>query len=150
MKRSQRLQTIVDLHIAQEKDALQIMGHCQRKLQEQQQQLEHLKTYREEYLAKLAERQKVGLNVSQLLEFRAFAEKLDKAIEGQRQAVLTQERDFRRAQVKWEECHQRSKSLEKLSEMALQEEIKLENKREQHEQDARAARSARKGGINNA
>lgn len=150
MKRSKRLQTIVDLHVVQEKDALQIMGHCQRKLEEQQNQLEHLKTYREEYMVKLAERQKMGLNVSQLLEFRAFAEKLDKAIDGQRQAVATQERDFHRAQVKWEECHQRTKSLEKLSEMALAEEIKLENKREQHEQDARAARSARKDGINNA
>lgn len=150
MKRSKRLQAIVDLHLLQEKDALQIMGSCQRKLEEQQKQLDHLKTYQQEYLAKLAERQKVGLNVSQLLEFRAFAEKLDKAIEGQRQAVLLQEREFRRTQAKWEECHQRTKSLEKLSEIALAEEIKLENKREQHEQDARAARSSRKDGINNA
>lgn len=150
MKRSQRLQTIVELHVLQEKDALQIMGSCQRKLEEQQKQLDHLKTYHQEYLAKLADRQKVGLNVSQLLEFRAFAEKLDKAIEGQRQAVLLQEREFHRAQIKWEECHQRTKSLDKLREIAVTEESKLEHKREQHEQDARAARSSRKDGINNA
>jgi flagellar FliJ protein len=150
MKRSQRLHTIVELHAAQEKDALKIMGRCQRQLEEQQHQLEHLRTYREEYLAKLAVRQQQGMNVSQLLEFRAFADKLDKAIEGQRQAVLLQEREFHRAQARWEECHQRTKSLEKLSDIALAEELKLENKREQHEQDARAARSSRRDGINSA
>lgn len=150
MKRSQRLRTIVELHALQEKDALQLMGRCQQQLREQQSQLEHLKVYRREYMDKLADRQQQGMNVSQLLEFRAFAEKLDKAIEGQRQAVLAQEREFQRAQANWEESHQRTKSLERLSQIALTEEQKLENKREQNEQDARAARSARKDGANNA
>lgn len=150
MKRSQRLQTIIDLHERQEKDALQIMGRCQQQLQEQQNQLANFETYRAEYLQKLAERQQLGMNVSQLLEFRAFADKLDKAIEGQRQAVFAQEREFQRARIKWEECHQRTKSLQKLSELALAEEMKLEHKREQSEQDARASRSSRKDGANNA
>lgn len=150
MKRSQRLQTIIDLHERQEKDALQIMGRCQQQLQEQQNQLANFETYRAEYLQKLAERQQQGMNVSQLLEFRAFADKLDKAIEGQRQAVFAQEREFQRARIKWEECHQRTKSLQKLSELALAEEMKLEHKREQSEQDARASRSSRKDGANNA
>ena len=150
MKRSERLQTIVDLHVSQEKEALQIMGRCQQHLQEQQTQLEHLQTYRHEYQVKLAERQQIGMNVSQLLEFRAFADKLDKAIEGQRQAVIQHERDFQRARGTWEERHQRTKSLEKLSELAVAEEQKVENKREQNEQDARAARTGRKDGINSA
>jgi flagellar protein FliJ len=150
MKRSQRLQSIIDLHVRQEKEALLILGRSQQQLQEQQAQLEHLKTYRHEYLTKLADRQQNGMNVSQLLEFRAFADKLNKAIEGQRQAVSVQEREFQRARSKWEDCHQRTKSLEKLAEMAAAEEHKLENKREQNELDARAARSARKDGIKNA
>lgn len=150
MKRSQRLQSIVELHVLQEKEALQVMGRCQQQLQEQQTQLEHLQVYRREYLAKLADRQQQGMNVSQLLEFRAFADKLDKAIEGQQKAVLLQEKEFNRAQSKWEESHQRTKSLEKLSEIALAEEVKLESKREQNDQDARAARSSRKDGANSA
>lgn len=150
MKRSQRLQTIVDLHALQEKDALQAMGRSQQQLQTQQTQLEHLQTYHQEYLTKLVDRQQSGMNVSQLLEFRAFADKLDKAIEGQRQAVVKLEREFHYARQKWEECHQRTQSLEKLSHIAVAEEVKLENKREQNEQDARAARSARKDGVNNA
>ena len=150
MKRSQRLKTIIDLHARQEKEALQILGRSQQQLQEQQAQLEHLKTYHQEYLAKLAERQQIGMNVSQLLEFRAFADKLDKAIDGQRQAVVVKEREYQRSRIKWEDCHQRSKSMERLGQMAVAEELKLENKLEQNEQDARAARSARKSGIKNA
>lgn len=150
MKRSQRLQTIQDLYAQQEKDALQAMGRCQQQLEEQQTQLENLANYRQDYLDKLVLRQQSGMNVSQLLEFRAFADKLDKAIEGQRQAVATYERSLQRARAKWEECHQRTKSLVRLGEMALAEELKLEDKREQSEQDARAARSARKGGMESA
>lgn len=150
MKRSQRLKTIIDLHARLEKEALQALGRSQQQLQEQQAQLEHLKTYRQEYLAKLAKQQRVGMNVSQLLEFRAFADKLDKAIDGQRQAVTVKEREYQRALTKWEDCHQRSKSIEKLGEMAVAEELKQEDKREQSEQDARAARSARKTGIKSA
>lgn len=150
MKRSKRLQTIIDLYALQEKEALQALGRCQQQLQEQQTQLEHLKVYRNEYQSKLAERQQAGMNVSQLLELRAFAEKLDKAIEGQQQAVFLNERDVQRAQAKWEESHQRTKSMDRLREIAVADELKQEDKREQSEQDARATRSARKDGLNNA
>jgi len=150
MKRSQRLQTVIDIHTQQESEALRLLGRNQQQLQVQQTQLEHLQNYRQEYLSKLGERQRVGMNVSQLLEFRAFADKLDKAIEGQQQAVIRLEREVQRAQIKWEECHQRTKSLQRLGELAVAEELKIENKREQSEQDARAARSARKSGIGSA
>lgn len=150
MKRSQRLQTIIDLHSRQETDALQVLGRCRQQLEAQQAQLQQLQNYQQEYLGKLMERQQTGMNVSQLLEFRAFADKLDKAIDGQRQAVTRHESDVQRAQTKWEECHQRTKSLQKLGELAVAEEVKIDNRREQSEQDARAARSSRKDGIGSA
>ncbi len=150
MKRSQRLQTIIDLYVSREKDALLAMGRSQQLLQDQQVQLEQLTVYQHEYLAKLVERQKAGMNVSQLLEFRAFADKLDKAIEGQRKAVVLQEREFQKARSHWEEASRRTKSLEKLGEMAVAEELKQEHKREQSEQDDIAARLARKDGMRNA
>jgi len=150
MKKSERLKVVIDLHARQEQDALEAMGRVQQKLQAQQIQLENLQTYRIEYGNKLLDRQRLGMNVNQLLEFRAFADKLDKAIDGQRHAVMLQERELQRARQRWEECHQRTKSLMKVSELALVEELKIENKREQAEQDARAARSARKDGMRNA
>ncbi|MEY4720114.1 MAG: flagellar export protein FliJ [Pseudomonadota bacterium] len=150
MKKSQRLQVIIDLHLRQEKAALETMGRVQQTLQAQQDQLQHLNTYRIEYGNKLLERQKLGMNVNQLLEFRAFADKLDKAIDGQRQTVAAQERELSKARRHWEECHQRTKSLQRVSELAVIEEVKLENKREQAEQDARAGRAGRKTGTSHA
>lgn len=150
MKKSQRLKVVIELHERQEKEALEAMGRQQQKLDEQQRQLDNLQSYRLEYGHKLLDRQKQGMNVNQLLEFRAFADKLDKAIDGQRNAVLAQERELQRLHAMWEECHQRSKSLRKLSELALLEEQKLETRREQAEQDDRAARSARKDGMGRA
>ena len=150
MKKSERLKVVIDLHARQEQDALEAMGRVQQKLQAQQAQLDNLQTYRIEYGNKLLDRQRLGMNVNQLLEFRAFADKLDKAIDGQRHTVMLQERELQRARQRWEECHQRTKSLLKVSEMALAEELKVEHKREQAEQDARAARSARKDGMRNA
>lgn len=150
MKRSERLQPIIELHKRQEDDALQLLGRCRQQLTAQQTQLQQLQGYQQEYLSKLAQRQQTGMNVSQLLEFRAFADKLTKAIEGQRQTVAQHEREVERAQAKWEECHRRSKSLRKLGERASAEELKVENKREQSEHDARAARSSRKDGIRSA
>lgn len=150
MKRSQRLQTIIDLHARQESDALQAFGRSRQQLDAQQMQLDNLQGYRGEYQTKLLARQQAGMNISQLLEFRAFAEKLDKAIEGQRQAVALQEREVQRARIKWEECHQRTRSLQRLGELAVAEELKVENKLEQSEQDARAARSSRKDGMGSA
>lgn len=150
MKKSERLKVVIDLHARQEQDALEAMGRVQQKLQAQQAQLDNLQTYRIEYGNKLLDRQRLGMNVNQLLEFRAFADKLDKAIDGQRHTVMLHERELQRARQRWEECHQRTKSLLKVSEMALAEELKVEHKREQAEQDARAARSARKDGMRNA
>ncbi len=150
MKKSARLKVIIDLHARQEQDALQAMGLCQQKLQMQQAQLESLLKYRLEYNTSFAEQQRAGMNVNQLLELRAFADKLDKAIEGQRLTVSAQESDLARARKHWEECHQRTKSLQKVSDLALAEELKTESRREQIEQDARAARSARKDGTGSA
>lgn len=147
MQKSARLKVIIDLHARQEQEALEALGRCQQKLQEQLAQLENLQKYRQEYADRFAEQQRAGMNVNQLMELRAFADKLDKAIEGQQRGVSMQENELQKARKQWEEYHQRTKSLQKVSDLALAEELKVESKREQLEQDARAARSGRKDGA---
>ena len=149
-KKSQRLKVIIELQVLQEQEALQNLGRSQQKFQELQTQLEGLQTYRLEYQANLAKKQALGMGINQLLEFRAFADKLGKAIEGQCIAIKTQEQEVQRAQTYWEESRQRTKSLQKVSDLALAEEVKIENRREQLEQDARASRTSKKDGIRSA
>jgi flagellar protein FliJ len=144
MKRSKRLSVIVDLQQSQENSALQFLGSTLQRLQAQQQQLDQLRDYRASYLQSFAERQAQGMNVGQMLEFRVFAEKLDKAILGQEQALQTMEQDVARARQNWQQCHQRTQSLQKVTDKAVQEELRIEDKREQAEMDARAGRKGRK------
>ncbi len=143
-KKSERLKMITDLHARQEQEALQALGRSQQKLLELQTQLQQLQKYRLDHKAKV-EKQTTAMSINQFLEFRAFADKLDKAITGQQLAVNIQEQDLQKVRKNWEEKHQRTKSLQKISDLALVEELKAEFKQEQLEQDARAARSGKNG-----
>ncbi|WP_305906914.1 flagellar export protein FliJ [Methylomarinum sp. Ch1-1] len=150
MKKSQRLNIIIDLQSQQESQALQMLGACQRQRQEMEAQLQNLKNYRQEYREKYDALKNRGLSISQLLEFRAFIDKLDKAIEAQGQTVEAKGRELVQFRKNWEQKHQKTKSMQKMSAQAASDEAKLVNKREQAEQDERASRFPRKNGMRSA
>ena len=143
MKRSQRIKTIVEIKAAQEKSALEALGAAQRKLQEMQAQVDSLKNYRLEYQAKFTQLGQAGTSVVHLQEFRAFMDKLDKAIAGQEQALSECETLLMAKRKLWEGMHHRTQSLQKVCDSALAAELKQEDKLEQLEQDERACRSGR-------
>ena len=147
VKKSERFTFIIDLAVRQEQDALQLMGASQQKLLAQQNQLEQLINYRLEKQASFIAQQAAGLSIMQFREMRAFADKLDQAIDAQKSTVANHEQDLARARTHWEQSHQRRKSLEKIRELAKVKEMKIEDKREQVELDTRSARSRRKDGM---
>lgn len=150
MKRSQRLKVIVGLNAKNEKKALEALGRAQVKTQESQAQLENLQLYQQEYLDKYKATNEAGMNITQLLEFRSFVDKLEKAAEDQRITVLDLEHEAMLARKYWEMQHQKTKSIEKVCDLAVADEMKIEEKREQSEQDDRAARIGRNNGTINA
>ena len=81
MKKSQRIKTIVEIKATQEKNTLEALGASQRKLLATQAQVENLRKYRQEYQDRFKQLGGAGINVGQLLEFRSFMDKLDKAIQ---------------------------------------------------------------------
>ena len=143
MKNSKRINTLVELSSEKETAALKDLGVAQRKSIELQNQIESLKKYRQEYQDKLSHLGNGGLTIDQLIEFRSFIDKLDKAIVGQ-ESVLSQCREQvllkRRA---WENLHKKTGSLQKILDSATVSEMKHEHKREQAEQDERATRLGR-------
>lgn len=143
MKRSQRIKAIVDIKATQEKDALEALGAVQRKLQSMQDQVNGLKNYRKEYQHRFDQLGIKGINVAQMLEFRSFIEKLDKAILGQEQVLSSIEAELMAKRKIWEELHHKTQSLQKVCDSALMVEMKQEAKREQQEQDERASRIGR-------
>ncbi|TRW90830.1 flagellar export protein FliJ [Candidatus Methylobacter oryzae] len=143
MKKSQRIKTIVEIKAVQEKSALEVLGAAQRKLQSMQEQIEGLKKYRKEYQQRFDQLGIKGVNVAQLLEFRSFIDKLDKAIMGQEQVLRSIEAEVTAKRKVWEELHHKTQSLQKVCDSALVVEMKQEAKREQQEQDERASRIGR-------
>jgi len=152
VKKSQRIKTIVDIKATQEKNALEVLGAVQRKLQSMQAQVEGLRNYRKEYQVRFDQLGIKGVNVAQLLEFRSFIDKLDKAIIGQEQVLSSIEAELMTKRKIWEELHHKTQSLQKVCDSALAIEMKQEAKREQLEQDERASRSGRNNsnGMGNA
>lgn len=152
MKKSQRIKTIVDIKANQEKSALEVLGAVQRKHQGMQAQVEGLRNYRREYQDRFDQLGVKGVNVAQLLEFRSFIDKLDKAIIGQEQMLDSIEAEVKAKRKIWEELHQKTQSLQKVCDSALKVEMKQEAKREQQEQDERASRIGRNNssGMGNA
>jgi flagellar FliJ protein len=152
VKKSQRIKTIVDIKAAQEKNALEVLGAVQRKLLALQGQVEGLRVYRKEYQDRFDQLGIKGVNVAQLLEFRSFIDKLDKAIMGQEHLLSLIEAELMAKRKIWEELHQKTQSLQKVCDSALVVEMKQEAKREQLEQDERASRIGRNNsnGMGNA
>lgn len=142
-KKSQRIKTIVDLKATQEQDSLEALGVSQRKLTTLQTQVDHLKQYRQDYQDKFNRMGSAGTNVGQLLEFRSFIDKLDQAIAGQEYALDQSKTEVAAKKKQWEALHHRTQSLQKIYHAALKDELKLEYKAEQSEQDERASRLGR-------
>jgi len=143
MKKSQRIKTIVEIKAAQERNTLEALGASQRKLLAMHDQLEGLRKYRQEYQHRFNQLGGAGINVGQMLEFRSFMDKLDKAIAGQEQAVSECETDLMMKRKIWEGLHHRTQSLQKVCDSALAAEIWQESRREQSEQDERVCRSGK-------
>ncbi len=152
MKKSQRIKTIVDIKATQEKNALEVLGAVQKKRLSMQAQVEGLRNYRKEYQDRFDQLGMKGVNVAQLLEFRSFIDKLDKAIIGQEQILSSIDAELMAKRKIWEELHHKTQSLQKVCDSALVIEMKQEAKREQLEQDERASRIGRNNsdGMGNA
>jgi flagellar FliJ protein len=152
VKKSQRIKTIVEIKATQEKSALEVLGAVQRKLQGMQAQVEGLKNYRKEYQDRFDQLGGRGVHVAQLLEFRSFIDKLDKAIMGQEQMLGSIEAEVIAKRKIWEELHHKTQSLQRVCDSALAVEMKQEAKREQQDQDERASRIGRNNssGMGNA
>jgi flagellar FliJ protein len=144
MKRSKRLQTIVDIKANQEQKALETLGHSQSQHTQMKKQVDGLTIYRGDYVDKCNAFARQGVQVSRLIEFRSFIDKLDVAIAGQEKILKHIEQDVQQKRRMWEFTHRSTQTIQKVRESALKIEQKQENKREQSEQDEHASRLGRK------
>ncbi|PKM12311.1 MAG: flagellar export protein FliJ [Gammaproteobacteria bacterium HGW-Gammaproteobacteria-3] len=151
MKKSDRLKTLIELNVEQEKKALEAFGAAQRKQVQLQQQLDDLSRYRLDYQIKF-DAFRGGARIGQVLEFRVFIDKLNQAIAGQEQVLQQLNEELEKARSHWLSVHHRNQGLQKIRNEALADEIKQQDKREQAELDDRASGKRRNNldGMGNA
>ncbi|MGR9073063.1 MAG: flagellar export protein FliJ [Gammaproteobacteria bacterium] len=139
MDRSHRLKSVVEYRVFLEKKAREDLAGCIKKSEQIGYSLEGLNRYRFEYLEKCRLAGIDGIAMRQLLEFRHFIDKLDKAISEQKQLLQRLESELAAKRKCWEQASRKAKSLLKLQEMTEERLIAGENCREQFEQDENAA-----------
>ncbi len=135
MKRSKRLQVVVEL-ATKEKDAiLEQVGRANQAWLKEKRQLESLYQYREEYLAQLRSGHTQNMTAQRVLALRGFLSQLDQAIQAQSQQVAQQFKLLEQQRQKWKQAWTKEKSVQHLVERYQDEEQRLENKKEQRTQD---------------
>ncbi len=145
MTRIRKLAPVVDHVEKLEQDALKAVAFSQQRLQQQQQRLDQLIAYREEY----ADRHSNGpvtYGAMQLREFQRFMAQLDQTIEQQREVVRLAEREVEFKRQKWKITRTRSDAMHKMIERISEQERKQLQQREQKAMDEHALRQSGKNG----
>lgn len=129
------LQTLLDLAQEGSDAAAARLGVVNGHDRDMQKRLQLLLEYRGEYTARLARVAQVGMHSVGWRNFREFIDKIDAAIEQQRELVAAARRQVETGQRHWHTQQRRLKSFDTLSQRHRSAERKSEALREQKEQD---------------
>lgn len=146
MTRSQRLKPVQRITGAREEEAARLLGECQQQLLLQQQQLQELERYREEYRQHYQQNGRAGLSAQKLLQLQQFLANLEQAIQQQQQTIQRSGQQCEKQRELWRQARGRSQALDKVAERYQEDERQQLNRREQKESDEFAQRSVRPPG----
>ena len=140
MRSSRRLQPVANLAKQGERSAARQHGDVLREFQQQQQQLEELIKYRNQYVEQFQQAGKAGLSIVQVRDYQLFLSRLDQAIAQQRQLVQQHQAASQQTQSNWMDKRGKSKMIDKVVENRELAEKQALEKREQREQEDRPNR----------
>jgi len=135
MKRSQRLQVVVDLSLRKAQEGARALAFVQQRLQAEQQKLGQLEAYLVEYREGLLTQGRQGVSAQQFRIYNNFSGNVEKAIVQQGAQVATVSRQLEQVRSHWLTLDARHKGLEKLFEKLRAEERAAQDRLEQKAQD---------------
>ena len=133
MRRSKKLQPVANLAKQNERSAAKLHGSVLRDLQKQENQLDELINYRNQYLNAFKTAGESGLSAIQMQDYRVFLQRLDDAIQQQQQNVINGRQNTQLSKTEWTDTRNRSKMINKVVENRQQLEKQQLEKREQRE-----------------
>ncbi len=135
MKKSKRLQPVLQLADRNKKMAEQALANARQQLAGEQQKLVQLDDYLSEYQNNLRQQQASGAQVIALLRGQEFMTRLQDARLQQQQQINLSEQMLAKATALWRAANARYKAMESLIERSVQQEQQAEDKQLQREID---------------
>ena len=142
--RTKKLQPVIRHVDKNEQEAMQAVAYSQKQLQLQQEILEKLHDYKQEYIDKQGQPGQVSFNVLQLQEFNRFLLQLDETIHKQQQVVDLAAREVEIKRQKWQGHRSRSQAMHKVVDRMAALEQQQEQLTEQKFMDEIATRNSLK------
>lgn len=141
MVQSKRLKPVHRVAESKEQTAAKELGDSKRYVNAQEERLEELRRYHDEYLERFHSAAKMGMSALQLQEYRAFLSKLERAIREQETIIEDGLNVHKFKKNSWKQKHVRTQVLGKVIDRYKKAEVKDQDKREQKESDDRNQRS---------
>lgn len=136
------LDTLIDLAQRDCDAAAKRLGAALKAAEESEAKLTMLLGYREDYAMRLDAAQVASITPMAYRNFVAFIDKLDNAINGQREVVKHAHHKSAVEKTSWQASERKRLSYRTLCERAASEALRVENKRDQKQVDEFAARKA--------
>lgn len=134
------LQTILELMQSRTDEATRNLARLIANERDAKAKLEMLQQYRDEYAARFRQAAQSGINQREWHNYQQFLNRLDDAIDTQRNAVAAQARQTAAGQLQWQQQRKKLKAFDTLSDRHHSAESAREMKREQKMQDEFAIR----------
>lgn len=142
MPKSSALDTLIELAQRETDDAAKRLGAALKAVEEAEEKLQMLLGYRDDYATRLEQAQMAGITPMAHRNFVAFVDKLENAINGQREVIKHAEYKSGIEKTAWQASERKRLSYRTLNERAAAEALRVENKRDQKAMDEHAARQA--------
>jgi len=142
MAKQSALDTLIELAQRDTDDAAKRLGVALKAVDESEQKLTMLLGYRDDYAMRLEATQVAGITPMAYRNFVAFMDKLDIAINGQREVIKHAQHKSAVEKTAWQASERKRLSYRTLNERAAINALKLENKMDQKQMDEHAARQA--------
>ncbi len=138
------LETLIDLAQRESDACAKRLGAAQKAVDDAEQKLQMLHGYRDDYANKLDAAMVNGITPFARQNFVAFLDKLENAVNGQREVLKHAQYKAEKERKAWQESERKRLSYRTLTERAAAQALAIENKRDQKMMDDHAARTARR------
>lgn len=140
MVKSERMQTVAGLAKDKENRAALTLADLRRQHEEQEQRLAELRQFHGEYLARLENMGREGIDIQQLRQYRRFNERLGEAVQQQQRMVDDARQRLDRQNLSWSDASAKRRALDETVSRLRSEETAHAVRKEQREADDRAQR----------